>query len=111
MNYKEIVDELVESIDEETREDIRENERRCREQKELLLLGDPESPFFRGLRRKAGKLGIPVRLVEGTESQPIYVLDRETYKERPPFLGYDIDGGDDMTAVSEGVLELILRAK
>lgn len=109
--YREIVDELVERIDKDTREDIRENERRGRDQQELLLLGDPESPFFRGLRRKAEKLGIPVRLVEGTEIRPIYVVDRETYKGFEPYLGYDIDGGDDMTAVSEGVLETILRGK
>jgi hypothetical protein len=109
--YKEIVDELVESIDEETREDIRENERRGRKQHDLVLLGDPESPFFRGLRRKAEKLGIPVHLGESADGQPAYVLDRETYKRYPPFLGNDIDGGDDMTAVSEGVLETILRGK
>lgn len=99
--YREIVDELQAEIDGDTRETVALMKDVV---PTLCLVGDTEAPFLRALRRKAEKLGID------TTAQVLQycaaVIDRETWKEGKPKGLLDVDNMD-MTAVSEGVWEVL----
>lgn len=107
MNYKEIVDRLQAEIDEDTRQvvEARHND------VTIWLEGDWEGQFLRAVRRKGQKLGLEVisGVADGVEVIYPTVYDRETYDGEVDE-ECDIDGGALMTAVSQGVWEVLVAS-